>query len=78
MFKELLQKMTDWSLEKEEEEAKNYEIPVKTIEKQLNILNEKRDELVKKCEAQKKQFDEIIERLEKIKNIEVLKCGTKK
>ena len=78
MFKELLQKMTEWSLQKEEEAAKNCAIPIETIEKQLNILNEKRDELVKKCEEQKKQFDEIIERLEKIKNIEVLKCGTKK
>ena len=78
MFKELLQKMTDWSLEKEEEATKNCSIPIKTIEKQLSILTNKRDELVKKCDEQKTQFDEIINRIEKMKNNEILKCGNKK
>lgn len=78
MLKEFIKKMTDWALEKEEEAAKNCQIPVETIEKQLNVLTEKRDELKKRCEEQLNELNELIERVEKIKNTQLLKCNNQK
>ena len=47
MLKDFIKKMTEWALEKEKEAAKNCEIPIEQIENQLNILQQKRDELQK-------------------------------
>jgi len=74
MFKELIKKITEWALEKEEEAAKKCAIPMEEIEKQLKILNEKRDELKKKCEEELKELDALIERVEHIKVQEELRC----
>jgi len=77
MLKEFIKKMTDWALEKEEEAAKECAISMEQIEKQLKILTEKRDELKQKCDEQLKQLNELIEKVEKIKGIEELKCKAK-
>ena len=78
MLKDFIKKMTEWALEKEKEAAKNCEIPIEQIENQLNILQQKRDELQKKCEEQLKELDDLIEKVKNIKNIELLKCNAKK
>ncbi|GAB6044845.1 hypothetical protein JCM11957_04430 [Caminibacter profundus] len=78
MFKEFLKKITEWALEKEEEAAKECAIPLEEIEKQLNILKEKREELKKKYEEELNEIESLIQRVEKIKNIELLKCNTDK
>ena len=77
MFKEFLNKITEWALEKEEEAAKKCEIPIEEIEKQLKLLYEKKEELQKKCEEQLKEIDALIQRVEHIKVQEQLKCSTK-
>lgn len=78
MFKDLLKKITQWALEKEEEAAKKCAIPLEDIEKQLNTLKEKRDELKKRCDEQLREFDELIQRVEKIKSEELLRCKDSK
>jgi len=78
LYKEFLKKITEWALEKEEEAAKECAIPLEEIEKQLNILKEKREELKKKCEEELNEIESLIQRVEKIKNIELLKCNTDK
>ncbi|WP_024791620.1 hypothetical protein [Lebetimonas sp. JS032] len=78
MLKDFIKKMTEWALEKEEEAAKECAIPMEQIEKELQILQEKRDELQKKCEEQLNELDELIKRVNKIKSIEILKCDAKK
>ncbi|WP_024788314.1 MULTISPECIES: hypothetical protein [unclassified Lebetimonas] len=78
MLKDFIKKMTEWALEKEEEAAKECTIPMEQIEKELEILKEKRDELKQKCEEQLNELDELIKRVNKIKSIEILKCVAKK
>ena len=77
MFVEFLEKITTWVLDKEEEAAKNCQIPMKDIEKQLKILEEKKDELQKKCDEQLKIFNNLISRLQHIRAEEALKCKIK-
>jgi chaperonin cofactor prefoldin len=74
MLKEFIKKISEWTLQKEEELAKECKIPIETIEKQINTLKEKKEEVLKQVQ----EIDEIIQRLEKIKDIELLRCGTKK
>ena len=77
MFKELIKKITEWALEKEEEAAKKCAIPMEEIEKQLKVLHEKRDELKKKCEEEINELDELIKRVERIKAQEEQRCKLK-
>jgi len=74
MLKELLKKISEWTLQKEEELAKNCEIPIETIDKQIKTLKQKKEEILNQVQ----EIDELISRLEKIKNIELLKCKGKK
>jgi chromosome condensin MukBEF ATPase and DNA-binding subunit MukB len=78
MFKDIIKKITEWALEKEEEAAKNCAIPLEEIDRQLQILEEKRDELKKKCEEELNELENLIERIKKIKSTELLKCNAKK
>ena len=73
MIRELLKKISDWTLQKEEELAKSCAIPVETIDKQIETLKQKRDEIEKNLQ----EIDELIKRLEKIKNTELLRCKAK-
>ncbi len=78
MFTEFLEKITNWVLDKEEKAAKNCQISTEDIDKQLKVLNEKKDELQKKCDEQLKIFNNLITRLERIKVEEALRCENKK
>ena len=78
MFTEFLEKITNWVLDKEEKAAKNCQISTEDIDKQLKVLNEKKDELQKKCDEQLKIFNNLITRLERIKVEETLRCENKK
>ena len=75
MFENFLLKVSDWILKKEEEAAKNCAISEKEIEEQLKKLQEKKEELQQKCKKDMEVLDSLIQRVEKIKNIETLKCG---
>ena len=75
MFENFLLKVSNWLLEKEEEAAKNCALPLNEVEEQLKKLQEKKEELQQKCKKDIEVLDNLIERVEKIKNIEILKCG---
>jgi len=74
MLKEFIKKISDWTLQKEEELAKECAIPIEKIDYQLETLENKKEEV----KEQLKEIEEIINRLKKIKNIELLKCGVNK
>ena len=64
---EFLKKATDWVLEKEEEAAKDCRIGIEDIEKQITMVQSKRDKLKKECEENQAELDHILKRLDAIK-----------
>jgi len=72
---DFIKKMTEWILQKEEEAAKNCKIPIEQIEKQIEIVREKRAKLEEECQKNLAELDRILGRLESIKNIETIKCA---
>ena len=72
---DFIKKMTEWILQKEEEAAKNCKIPIEQIEKQIEIVKEKRAKLEEECQKNLAELDRILGRLESIKNIETIKCA---
>ncbi len=64
---EFLKKVTDWVLQKEEEAANNCKIDVEDVQKQIDIVTEKRDKLKEECEQNISELDRILRRLEVIK-----------
>ena len=71
MFK-FIEKMTKWALEKEAEAAKGCEIAPEDVDKQIRIIEEKKEEL----QEQIRKLDEILTKLHFIK-AEALKCERK-
>ncbi|NPA56020.1 MAG: hypothetical protein GXO40_06610 [Epsilonproteobacteria bacterium] len=70
MIKEFLKKISEWTLQKEEELAKECKIPIESIDKQIQALVEKKQQIQQSLD----EIDELIKRLEKIKNTELLRC----
>ena len=64
---EFLKKATEWVLDKEEQAAKNCRIDLADVQKQIDLIVEKRRKLKEECDANLKELDHILERLEKIK-----------
>ncbi|NPA82064.1 MAG: hypothetical protein GXO31_05600 [Epsilonproteobacteria bacterium] len=64
---EFLKKVTDWVLQKEEEAANNCKIDVEDVQKQIDVVTEKRDKLQKECEENLAELNRILKRLEIIK-----------
>ena len=71
---EFIRKMTEWILKKEEEAARKCAIPLDQIEKQIKVIEEKKNILKKDCEKNIKELENLQNRLEKIKSIELLRC----
>ena len=69
-MQEFLKKMTEWVLNKEEEAAKQCKIDMHDLQRQIDFVTKKRDELQKEYEENLKELDHILERLEKIKEAE--------
>jgi len=67
---EFLKKATEWVLDKEEQAAKNCRIDLNDVQKQINLILEKRAKLQKECEENLAELDHILDRLEKIKEKE--------
>jgi len=65
---EFLKRATDWVLEKEDEAAKKCVINPEDVEKQIELVKSKRDELRKKFEEQNAEFEHILSRLALIKS----------
>ncbi len=76
-MKEFIRKITDWILEKEEAAAKSCAIPMEEIDAQLERVRAQKAKLQKDYDESMKVFDEIEEKLQKIRSIEVLRCNNK-
>ncbi len=76
-MKEFVRKITDWILEKEEAAAKSCAIPMEEIDAQLERVRAQKAKLQKDYDESMKVFDEIEEKLQKIRSIEVLRCNNK-
>ena len=72
-----VQKITDWLLEKEEEAAKSCAVPMQEIEYQIAKAQAEKEKLQKRYDEAMAELNHVLERLEKIKNIETLRCQTK-
>jgi len=72
-----VQKITEWLLEKEEEAAKSCAVPMQEIEYQIAKAEAEKEKLQKRYDEAISELNHVLERLEKIKNIETLRCQTK-
>jgi len=73
----LVKKITDWLLEKEVEMAKSCSIPMEEIEYQISKMEVEKQKVQKRYDDAMAELDDISKKLEKIKNIEVLRCPNK-
>jgi len=64
---DLIAKVMQWALQKEEEIAKECHLSTKDIESQIAKIKEKRDELEQKCKYEFSKIDELLEKLNKIR-----------
>lgn len=64
---EFLKKATEWVLDKEEEAAKNCRIDLDDLQKQIELIKNRRDALKRECEDNIGQLEHILRRLEVIK-----------
>ena len=69
-----IKKITEWLLEKEEEMAKKCAVPMEEIEYQIAKVKAQKEKITKEYEEAIAELDSVLERLEKIKNIETLRC----
>ncbi|BCD68750.1 hypothetical protein [Nitratiruptor sp. YY09-18] len=74
---EFLKKMTEWVLQKEEEMAKNCKLSIEDIDKQIEVVKEKKAKLEEECQKNIQELNQLLGRLESIKNIELAKCSHK-
>ena len=70
----IVEKITKWLLEKEEELARECAVPKEEVEYQIAKVELEKEKLKKEYEEKMKMLDEILERLKKIESIETLKC----
>lgn len=64
---DIIKKVMDWALEKEEEIAKECHLSSSDVESQIAKIQEKREELEKRCQDEFSKIDELLTRLEKIR-----------
>ena len=72
-----IQKITDWMLEKEESMAKECALPMKEIDHQIEKVEAEKKKLQARYDEGMETLDEVLQKLQKIKNIEVLRCQNK-
>jgi len=72
-----LKSIIDWMLEKEEAMAKECAIPIKEIESQIKKVEDEKVKMQAKYEDAMNELDDVLGRLEKIKNTEILRCELK-
>ncbi len=72
---EFFKKAMDWVLEKEREAAKNCEVNLDDVQKQIEYVEAKRDKLKKEYEENMNEFEHILNRLHGIK-ASASKCDT--
>ena len=72
-----IKKVTDWILDKEEAMAKSCAIPMEEIDAQLHQVLKQKAKLQEKYNESMANLNEVEAKLEKIKNIEQLRCQKK-
>ncbi len=72
---EFMKKAMDWVLEKEQDAAKNCHAKPEDIEKQIQMIEEKKEALEEKCKEDIGELEHILNRLHSIK-AQSLKCRT--
>ncbi|SFV75303.1 hypothetical protein MNB_SM-3-31 [hydrothermal vent metagenome] len=72
-----VKKVIDWIMEKEEEMAKENAIPLQEVEYQIAKVKEEKQKLQKQYDDAIKELNHIEEKLEKIKNIEIIRSQNK-
>ena len=70
-----MKKITDWVLEKEEKMAKSCAIPMKELEYQIDKVEAQKQKVQKEYDDAMSVLNEVSQKLEKIKNIETLRCS---
>ena len=73
-MKDFIKKITEWVLDREELMAKSCSIPIEEVDAQLHQITKQKKKLQKDYDESMAVFNAIEHRLEKIKNIEVLRC----
>ena len=73
-----LKSIIDWMMDKEEAMAKQCAVPMKEIEYQIKKVQDEKAKVQAQYDDAMQELNEVLERLEKIKNAEVLRCETKK
>ena len=69
-----MSKIIDWTMQKEEEMAKKCAIPMEEVEHQITKVEEEKKKVQEKYDDAMQELNHVLERLEKIKSIEVLRC----
>lgn len=73
-----LKSIIDWMLDKEESMAKECAIPMKEIDAQITKVQKEKVKITEKYSDAMSELDDVLKRLEKIKNTEILRCGSAK
>ena len=72
---DFMKKAMDWILEKEQDAAKDCHAKPEDIEKQIKMIEEKKESLEKRCKDDLDELEHILNRLHSIK-AQSLKCST--
>ncbi len=71
-----LKSIIDWMMEKEEDMAKKCAIPMKEIEYQIEKVEAQKAKIQKEYDEAMTELNDVLAKLEKIKNTELLRCQT--
>jgi len=66
--------VTEWMLNKEEDMAKECAVPMEEIEYQIAKVESQKEKIQAKYDEALNDLDTILDKLHKIKNIEMLRC----
>ena len=72
-----LKSIIDWMMDKEEAMAKQCAVPMKEIEYQIKKVQEEKAKVQAQYDDAMGELNDVLKRLEKIKNAEVLRCENK-
>jgi len=72
-----IKKILDWTMEKEEGMARKCAIPMEELEHQIIKIEEEKKKVQEKYDDAMQELNHVQEKLEKMKNIEVLNCQKK-
>ena len=73
----LVKSIIDWMLEKESDMAKSCSVPMNEIEYQINKVKAEKQKVQQKYDETMQVLNDVSQKLEKIKNTELLRCKNK-